>query len=459
MPRPEARTRASLVLGLALGSCTTPVDPAPDFDAARAGVRASTGIEAAYDPGAPLLTDAELGAYFADGLTLDEALALALLNNRRLHASFLELGVGRADFVQAGLLRNPSLGLAFLWPSGGGAERFGADLMGSVADLWQLRQRKDLARLGLDARILDVSRLAGELVFETRSAHLETLAAARARDVAEQNLALAKNLHASVRRQLELGVATKTEEGLAQGRVLDAELELRRLAEAESLGKQRLAALLSVELDSHAIELSGALSDPRTAAGALDPRDGTLVERSKTSRLDLEAARRSVEAAEVQVRVERSRKLPDAAAGVTAERPEVGSSTSFVSGLAAEVELPLFDRNQAQIARAEYRRDALQKEFEALAYEVASQVRAAADRAKTAGDVVAFVESELLPQAESHASRAQRAYELGDTTALEALEAQQRVLQARQAQVDAHLELARALLALERSVGAPLGAR
>jgi cobalt-zinc-cadmium efflux system outer membrane protein len=452
MRRNDSLASGWIVFGLAFASCATVVDPQADFAAARAQVQATTGIATTFDPRAPLLSEEQLREHFEDGLTLDEALALALTNNRRLQAGFLELGVGRADFVQAGLLRNPNLSLSFLWPSGGGAERFGASLLGSVADLWQLRQRERFARLSQDHRLLDLSRFAGELVFDTQSAYFETLAAAQTRAVAEQNLALSQSMLASVRRQVELGVATKTDEGLAHGRVLDAELALRRQAETESAGKQRLASLLSVELESRAIVLTSALPDPNT----LDPLDEALVARGKLERIHLKAARLELEAAEAQVRVERSRRFPEASAGPTVERPEVGSSTSFVSGVAAELEVPIFDQNQAQIARAEHRRDALKKEFEALTYEVASEVRAAADRTRVAWDVASFAERELLPQAERNAALAQRAYELGDATALQALEAQQQVLHARQATVEARLELFRARLELERSVGAPL---
>src|SRR5512134_2726028 len=40
-------------------------------------------------------------------LTADQAVQIALLNNRRLQSLYSELGVAQADLVQAGLLKNP----------------------------------------------------------------------------------------------------------------------------------------------------------------------------------------------------------------------------------------------------------------------------------------------------------------------------------------------------------------
>ena len=40
--------------------------------------------------------------------------------NRQLQAAFYDIGIARADWVQAGLLSNPSLGVGILFPEGGG---------------------------------------------------------------------------------------------------------------------------------------------------------------------------------------------------------------------------------------------------------------------------------------------------------------------------------------------------
>ena len=43
----------------------------------------------------------------AQPLTVDDAVQVALLNNRGLQATFLELGISEAELVQAGRLPNP----------------------------------------------------------------------------------------------------------------------------------------------------------------------------------------------------------------------------------------------------------------------------------------------------------------------------------------------------------------
>src|SRR5512134_3012052 len=52
-------------------------------------------------------------------LTADDAVQIALINNRDLQGIYSELGVAQADLVQAGLFRNPILDAAVLFPLSG----------------------------------------------------------------------------------------------------------------------------------------------------------------------------------------------------------------------------------------------------------------------------------------------------------------------------------------------------
>ena len=163
MPRSNRLRGFGVGFVLSVAWCAT-VDPTPDYELAKQEIRATTGEEVVHGPDEPVLSGEEIGTMLADGLGLDEATRLALLNNRRIQAGFLALGVARADYVQAGLLENPSLSLAFLFPDGGGRVRWTADLVGSVTEIWQIPSRQACAQAGIDQRILELSRFAGELV-------------------------------------------------------------------------------------------------------------------------------------------------------------------------------------------------------------------------------------------------------------------------------------------------------
>ncbi len=104
--------------GLALAGCAR-VDPRPDYQQAQAWVQRSTGVERLFDPQQRAEHARLVGQLLQDGLSANEAVQVALLNNADLQAALYEIGVARADLVQAGLLSNPVLGIALQLPAGG----------------------------------------------------------------------------------------------------------------------------------------------------------------------------------------------------------------------------------------------------------------------------------------------------------------------------------------------------
>lgn len=437
---------------LSAGACST-VDPRPDFEAARREIRATTAEADVHDPGAPALSASEIEAVLADGLGLDEATRLALLENRRLQAGFQRLGVARADYVQAGLLENPSLSLAFLFPDGGGRVRWAADLVGSVADVWRIPSRRALAKAGLEEQVLELSRFAGELVASVRETYFRGVAAREEIALAREGVELARRSLEGVRRRIEAGAASRIDEGLEESALLLAELASQRAESGERTLKRELAALLSSSVDLLSVPLIDRLPDPIS----LPLEREAAVQRFAARRTDVRAAERAVVVAEERLALERRGRLPGLNAGVSAERPEGGGSTDLLVGPAATLELPLFDLNHAQVRRAELELVAVRKEHEALLAEASQEIRAALDRSEAAARTAAFARDELVPQAERSSELAGRAYELGDTTVLTLLQARRAELDARRIRVESLLYAALARIAAERATGAPLG--
>lgn len=438
------------VLALACAACATPdVDPGAEQSRARALIAESTGaseIEAALAP-------EEIDAALSDGLGLEEALRIALADNRRLQAGFAELGVARADFVQAGLLENPTLSLAFLVPSGGGREQIGADLVQDVLAMWELPRRREIAEAELQRAVLDLSRRAGELVADTELAYYQSVAARELASIAAERADVARATLDAARIRVREGVANAIEESLAETEALEARLAAHAAERDSHAAARRLGALLSLDRDLAGIELTDALPEPV----AHEWERELLVERGHSSRLDLRASERSVARAQAEYELESRNFGGGVRAGVGLERPESGSSVDLLAGPELELEVPLFDRNRVQARRAAFRRDALRREHEALAAEIAHEVRAAADRAASAARTARFAVDELEPQARRGAELARTSFDLGRTTLLPLLRSRIGALDARRSRTEAFLEAARARVELERAVGGPLG--
>ena len=118
--------------------------------------------------------------------------------------------------------------------------------------------------------------------------------------------------------------------------------------------------------------------------------------------------------------------------------------------------LPIFDQNQAQIGKAWYAYLRQLKEYEALLFDIAQNVRSAVDEASTAQTNAVYYRNELVPQAGRSLEFASASYTAGQTNILTLLEAQRSALEAQRGLTNTLLAACSARARLEQEVGTQL---
>ncbi len=458
---------------LILGGCAQ-VNPQADFAQARRFFTQSTGLADIYDPDQPPLTPEEIEAVLADGLTLQEALRVALLNNRKLHAEFMSIGVAKADWVQSGLFSNPTFAFSAQFPEGGGRSNIQASFAQNIMELWQVPKRKNVAQAALDETIMRIAHRAAALAVETRSVYLGAVAARELSRIAQENLELATKSHATVTAQREAGAASLLDENLARGQALTADLGVRHTRLDAANAKRHLARLISVADNVDDIVLSDSM--PGDFDVSLQPE--ALIALAQKHRLDLRALEQAARSRAAKVGLEELNIIPDISIGAFGERGErrafsgrPGQSLAerrsdrrasrneeinFILGPAITMTLPIFDQNQAQIAKADFLLQKALKEYEDALIRTAQDIRGALDETQTAIDSAAFYHNEVVPQTERNLEFATASYSAGQTNILTLIEAQRLLLEARRGFVTATLEASTAVVRLEQTIGLPL---
>jgi len=208
---------------------------------------------------------------------------------------------------------------------------------------------------------------------------------------------------------------------------------------------RRLNALLGLPAD---LDLRlGPLPEPSfRALPPVEELERIAVER----RLDIRATDAALARAEAELERQRGLVWQQVDVGVGAEK-----DGDWSLGPGVRLELPLFDQNQAQVAKAleDVRRRT--KIRTALAIEATREVRSADARMRAALDTLAIYRDEVLARAEGTLAQARESYRVGKTTILPVIEAQRQVLGARQNQVRRLEQAAAALSDLERATGTP----
>lgn len=444
--RLDLRSTATIAATCALLSACVEVRPEPDFERARELVEESTGSRPVFDPDAPAIDEEGLTAILADGLSLAEAEHLALANQRELRAAFWEIGVAHADWVQSRLPHNPALSLRL--PLDGSSELLEGILALELLDFWRIPAASKSARGELDATVLRVAHLAGEKLSETRAAYAAAVATEALAAVAEEHVALAERLATAVADLRRAGSADALDENLARGPLLTAQLDLSAARLTAADARRELARGLSIARSVEDLALSDALREPSELTLDTD----TALALAEERRLDLRALAKAIEAAGARVELERAGTLGTLSAGPAMERRS-GRRGGYEVGAELGASVPLFDRNQAGIARTVFELERLREVYEDARVDVAQQVRGALDRARTAVGDALFAAAQLLPEAEHGLALARASHAAGQSSLFVVLDAQERLLAARRRQVAAQREAAASAAALERALG------
>ena len=435
-----------------IGGCAT-VNPQHDYDRVTQRVSEATGQERIYRPQDDGLIVELVDGLASDGISADEAVQISLLNNPSLHAAFMDVGMARADAVQAGLFSNPFVGVSAKFPDGGGLANIEASIAQNIAELWQIPIRKRAAERSLDAVILDLARAAAEIAADAKAAYYVAVGTDERLRIAQENLNLAKNLLKLALARQEAGATNELDVNLSRSIALDAEIEVERARLAAADARRELAILLGFTNDADSL----ALTDPLPTEFPQTPDSESLVQIAKVWRLDMRTANETILVAQARLEEQRRRIFPVLEVGIETEREErrSGSGQDVIVGPSLGIELPLFDQNQAQVAKAEYALQQAHKTLDALDRSVTQEVRGAVDRAMTAWRLMNIYRDRSIPLAQGNLDLSREAYRAGRASFFSVLEAQRFFLETRRGYVEASQWAATMIPELERTIGLP----
>jgi outer membrane protein, heavy metal efflux system len=429
------RTAAVALIACAGASACATAGRSTETDVA-AGVRTATGANVRFNAEAPSVP---AGVQLEDGLSRDEAVAVALWNNAAFHVSLSQLGFARADLVDAGLIANPTLSLLF--PLGPKQLEFAVKW--PVEFLWERPRRMASAKLSLESAAKGLVQTGLDLTLDVRLAYTDLA-------LAIDRLVLAKEAAASLER-----INTLTQSRLAAGDIaeLDARAArvdaLRSAQDAEravhdvTIARARLRLLLGLPGDDstlNAVESAEAVE----CGSAPD-----VVKRALGARPDVRAAELAVEAAAARLGWERSRIL-----SLTAVLDANGKgSAGFESGPGVDIGIPLFNRNQGGRLRGVTDLQRASATYVQVQQQVGLDVREAAAQLAQARESRLAWNTKILEPLRANLADAEQSFKLGESSYLFVLENGRRVIEARARQREILADERRAQARLERAAG------
>lgn len=382
-------------------------------------------------------------------LRMEEAVALSLRNNRQLRADLEMIGQANADLVQAGLLQNPRFNFMAMFPDGGGRSmlRSSGFPLQALQDLWLIPARKEVATSNLQDAVLRVADRAVETTAEVKRVYARVQYAQRSIELLRENMAVVEQSRKLVETQQTAGKATLVETNVPRIRHLRLQSELFAM-EAEYISmKRQLLKLMGFAVATDAWAVTPINESTQTMEPA--PPEEILLRIAEDSRLDLQAAKWTLAAAEERIELMRRESWPEVMVGLGFERApappsqnqglagRVGNAVAgglqtgaiepepvipfapkprevdWTIGPMIDFELPIFDRNQAQVARAFHEFRQRWAEYSGLWQTVAAGVREAKVMYDQAYRQVEFFRESISPEVERNLEVVRQSYSAG----------------------------------------------
>lgn len=385
------QTIGLVLAGVMLGGCAS-VEPRAGFDAIGADVSQRLGEDIHWRTGGTedQQADSSIAALLDQPLTADAAVQMALLNNRRLQATYEELGIAQADLVQAGLLRNPVFSGSVTFPIEGGTARSTLSVAQSFLDVFYVPLRQRVAEAEFEATRHRVANEVLELAARTRATFYRVQADQQTVEMFEQVTTAASASLEVMHRLHEAGNVSDLDLHREQALFEQARLELTRAQSALEISRERATVLMGLWGEQIVWETESRLPDL--------PEQEILVarleQRAVANNLLLAAEWSAIAAAGERLGfTEATALLQTGEIGAEAEREE----GEWLVGPELSVPVPIFDQGQARTAEARARWRQRQHRYAAAAIEVRSAARTAAHRVHIARQVAEHRRDVLLP--------------------------------------------------------------
>jgi cobalt-zinc-cadmium efflux system outer membrane protein len=368
-----------------------------------------------------------------DGVDLDQAISRLIAVNLDLRARFYEIPQADADILTASLRANPIFFAdAQLVPYGdynqgrpGGQTQYDANLSIPL-DLNNKRQARmnvaGHAKRVIEAQYQDAVRLTIDNLY---IAFVDVLAARETVRFAQASVDGYNQTLKPIRERYDKKTIPLADVNRVQVQRDFALIGLTGAEETLLKTKQTLAALLNVPPDqAEVLEVRGRLRNPEVEP----PPSEALVQTALASRPDLIAFRIGIQRACADVQLAYKNRYADVYWLVQPytfqdNQPQgLKSSHSWATGVT--VPLPLLNRNQGNIRRAQINVDQTRVELAALERQVYAEVRNADKDYRVTRAAIARIETDLLPAAAQVLQTSRLNYQRGNIDVVAFLSAQ-----------------------------------
>jgi outer membrane protein TolC len=389
---PRAPFAAVILAALALSSCAT-FSKDGGFDSVAKETRAelNTDVRWPRTEGERAKDDAQVAGLLRHALSAEDAVQIALLNNRALQASFEELGISEADLVQSGRLPNPRFTLRHA--SAAAQYDIEETLSFNVLSLFtapyahEIEKRRFAQVQG--AVVIAVVQLAND----TRQAFFAAVAARESVHYLEQVKTAAEAGAELARRMLAAGNWSLVDQAREQSFYADAAQRFTHARLVEDYTREKLLRLMGLPGEEAIFQLAERLPElPQSIENLPDVEQAIL-----QNRIDLRLMRMQADELAHSLGLTKVSRFVNVLDMGPTRVLQGTKSQPYERGYEVSLEIPIFDGGGPRVRRAEAIYSRAVDRFAQAAIDARSQIRQAYAAYRATFDIAKQQRDEVVP--------------------------------------------------------------
>ena len=359
-------------------------------------------------------------------VSLDDAIRLALQHNHALQAMRSTILQSQAEEITANLRPNPTLGLDAQFLPIFQPNEFSHDYIdqqsqfdagiGYLFERGKKRQHRLQAARDLTAVVRSqVSDSERQLIFNVGQQFVDVLLAESTLDFAVQDLASFEKTVNISNERYRVGDMSESDLLKIKLQLLQFQTDVSAAKLAKMQGLATLRQLLGFESVPDDYDVQGTLEYQPVHSDT-----NSLKALAAMNRPDLRAAQLAVTAAESQMALQKANAKMDITGTFDYSHTSGVNSGSFFYNMP----LPVFDRNQGEIARAQYAITQAQEQASETAQQVSTDVVQAYENLRTNDQIIQLYQGGYVDQAKQSRDISEYAYQKGAASLLDFLDAE-----------------------------------
>jgi cobalt-zinc-cadmium efflux system outer membrane protein len=372
--------------------------------------------------------------------TLNQAVQTALESDPRIKAALENISQAEADLITAGLIPNPQintdiqlmpLNRSFTADRQGGPPQFDFNVAMPVD--WFLFGKRAAAitsgQYGVEASAADFANTVRLRIAATIAAFYDVLEMQAMLELAYENQSNLIKMEQIILKRVALGGVGTIEADRIKLSIFSSHREVHARELDLAYAFNQLRTLLGIK-DNIPIKVKGTL-EINTLAKPIDAE--TAFKLAEENRPDLSALHRQLDKADSDITLEERKAYPQVTPGIGYTRQfqqqAIGfpDANSWMAGI--NLTVPMFDRNQGNIAKAKSIKNQTQYNLQAQLVDLRAEIDQAAKTFASSYQFLTNDDPGQLEAARNVRDKITQAYELGGKTLIEVLDAQRAYLE------------------------------